>query len=144
MTFPYDTHDLINRCNEDAPSVAAWSDDGLHFTIKDKTTFEKDFLTTKYTTFTRRLHNYGFRKINSELEASGKTLLKDEEHFKHISFKRGQRDLCDNVKRKAKPTLKTLAERFRRLTSKNRLLMDEHNRQADEIKRLSEEIEHLK
>jgi len=149
MTFPYETYDLINRCDEVASSVAAWSGDGLHFILKDKATFEKLFLTTKYASFIKQLNNYGFTKINSKLEESGQTIPRGEEHFKHINFRRGQRDLCKDVKRaKALPRKPAEQDEYRRenkrLKSDNNRLIDENSRQADEIKRLAEELEHIK
>jgi len=144
-----ETYDLINQCNEEAPLVAAWSGDGLHFILKDKAVFEKDFLTTNYASFIKRLNNYGFTKINSKLEESGQIVPRGEEHFEHINFRRGQRDLCKDVKR-AKILLKKIAEEIyyrrenKRLKSDNNRLIVENSRQADEIKRLAEELEQMK
>jgi len=129
--------------------VAAWSGDGLHFILKDKAVFEKDFLTTNYASFIKRLNNYGFTKINSKLEESGQIVPRGEEHFEHINFRRGQRDLCKDVKRaKALPRKPAEQDEYRRenkrLKSDNNRLIDENSRQADEIKRLAEELEHIK
>mmetsp|Transcript_36001 Transcript_36001/g.53681 ORF Transcript_36001/g.53681 Transcript_36001/m.53681 type:complete len:403 (-) Transcript_36001:822-2030(-) len=149
MTFPYETYDLIDQCNEEAPLVAAWSGDGLHFILKDKAVFEKDFLTTKYESFIKQLNNYGFTKINSKLEELGRTIPKGEEHFEHVNFRRGQRDMCKDVKR-AKILLKKIAEEIyysrenKRLKSDNSRLIVENSCQADEIKRLAEELKQMK
>ena len=56
---------MISYCQ---PEIASWDEDGIMFIIKDQKVFEKEvipqfFKHSKFTSFARQLHFYGFHKM---------------------------------------------------------------------------------
>ncbi len=63
-----ETFEMINRCHEESPHLAAWTDDGKLLVIKDKKAFEREILPLffkhkNFGSFTRQLNFYGFRRV---------------------------------------------------------------------------------
>mmetsp|Transcript_12073 Transcript_12073/g.16135 ORF Transcript_12073/g.16135 Transcript_12073/m.16135 type:complete len:1066 (+) Transcript_12073:153-3350(+) len=132
MGFSSVLYDVVDHCHTEAPEVASWSDDGLHFIIKDPNAFvKKTEKEIKYPSFVRQLNNYGFKNIRSTLEREGKHVTKGEDYFQHVMFRKGQRDLCKGIElKKTNKHKKKTAEQ-------------EKNEYKIENKRLKEQIEKL-
>lgn len=97
--FIQKTYDMISRCD---PNVACWSDAGDLFIVKDSTKLAKMHIPryfdhSNFSSFSRQLNFYGFRKINNLHETDGYT--SSHVRFHHEYFQRERPDLLSNIKR---------------------------------------------
>ena len=79
-----------------------WDEDGTSFNINDKSKFSSElmrqyFRTDKWTSFTRQLHLYGFKRSN---------YYKNTALFKNEFFVRGRKDLLVHIEKNTKSTKK--------------------------------------
>lgn len=99
------TYHMVDTCD---PAVAAWSDDGETFVVKQPEIFETKiipqfFKHSKFSSFVRQLNFYGFRKIkftdtikiDAKLEAETANFWR----FRHDKFIRGRPELLGDIKR---------------------------------------------
>jgi len=97
--FIQKTYDMISRCD---PNVACWSDAGDLFIVKGSTKLAKMHIPryfdhSNFSSFSRQLNFYGFRKINNLHETDGFT--SSHVRFHHEYFRRERPDLLSNIKR---------------------------------------------
>jgi hypothetical protein len=81
-------------------NIVCWNDAGDEFIVKDEHQFSTEVLKDhfrhqNFSSFVRQLNFYGFRKRSTSSHHS---------HFKHVNFRRGRRDLLQNIKRKVAET----------------------------------------
>jgi len=151
MGFSSVLYDVVDHCHTEAPEVASWSDDGLHFIIKDPNAFvKKTEKEIKYPSFVRQLNNYGFKNmtqdINSKLEKERRCVIKEVDYFVHDKFRKGQKDLCKSITlKKTNKRQANLKETEEPIKKKKIAEQEEENtRLANENKRLKEELEEYK
>ena len=96
LPFPWALHEMLDQAEEQGfTQFVSWNEDGTAFKVHDTKGFA-DFVApmyfkqTKYKSFQRQLHLYGFTRI-------GKGKLRG--YRAHELFKRGHKDLCMNMKR---------------------------------------------
>jgi len=96
---------MIQSCN---PQIAAWSEEGDTFVVKQPDVFEKTiipqfFKHSKFSSFVRQLNFYGFRKIKYSDTIKIDTKLEAETanfwRFKHEKFLRGKPELLSEIRR---------------------------------------------
>eukprot|EP00934_Nitzschia_sp_Nitz4_P000118 Nitzschia sp. Nitz4//scaffold140_size61219//11946//12956//NITZ4_006433-RA/size61219-augustus-gene-0.61-mRNA-1//1//CDS//3329536206//118//frame0 len=100
------TYHMIDTCD---PSIAAWSDKGDSFVVKDvdafaKTVLPRFFKHSNFPSFARQLNFYSFRKLRCESSSGGggggggrrgtKSL-----RFAHEFFRKGEPDLLHRIQR---------------------------------------------
>ena len=96
LPFPWALHEMLDQAEEQGfTQFVSWNDDGTAFKVHDTKGFADYvapmyFKQTKYKSFQRQLHLYGFTRI-------GKGKLRG--YRAHELFKRGHKDLCMNMKR---------------------------------------------
>lgn len=103
---------IVDTCD---PEVAAWSEDGQSFFVKDQDRFAtevipKCFKHNHFSSFVRQLNFYGFRKLREdhvELESVDEAKSKWC-HFRHPKFQRGRPNLLKEI---SKNTHKEVAEK---------------------------------
>lgn len=101
--FLVKTYDMISTCDD---NLAAWSDDGETFVVKDPDTFAAKVIPeyfdhSKFSSFSRQLNFYGFKKVPMK---AVRTSEYDKESSKHVrfyneKFKRGRKDLLSQIHR---------------------------------------------
>lgn len=104
--FLQKTYAMINSCD---PAIAAWSEDGNSFVVKNQGTFEREIIPqyfdhNKFSSFARQLNFYGFRKMQQRAIRNDDY---DKETSKHVTFlnenfKRGREDLLCRIQRSTK------------------------------------------
>lgn len=94
---------MISTCND---NLAAWSDDGETFVVKDSEMLEKEIIPSyfdhsKFSSFSRQLNFYGFRKVPQLAKDKIKNKKSSVRHVKfvHEFFKRGRDDLLCQIQR---------------------------------------------
>ena len=96
---------MIDSCD---PEIAAWSDNGETFVVKQPDVFEKSiipqfFKHSKFSSFVRQLNFYGFRKIKYSDTIKIDTKLEAETanywRFRHEKFIRGKPELLTDIRR---------------------------------------------
>lgn len=99
------TYHMIDSCD---PEIAAWSDNGETFVVKQPDVFEKSiipqfFKHSKFSSFVRQLNFYGFRKIKYSDTIKIDTKLEAETanywRFRHEKFIRGKPELLADIRR---------------------------------------------
>mmetsp|Transcript_10809 Transcript_10809/g.19915 ORF Transcript_10809/g.19915 Transcript_10809/m.19915 type:complete len:302 (+) Transcript_10809:351-1256(+) len=125
------TFHMIEKCDDEMPSIASWNTDGLSFVIRDVNAFSETVLPmyykhSKFASFVRQLNFYSFRKIRSpEPDMGG---AKNTVVFAHDHFQRGRPELLHNITR---------------ITKSQEPNKDEIVSLRDEIKSLHTEISNL-
>lgn len=132
------TYHMIESCD---PNIAAWSDEGDTFVVKQPDVFEKSiipqfFKHSKFSSFVRQLNFYGFRKIkysdtikiDVKLEAETANFWR----FKHESFIRGKPELLSEIRR----------HNSQSISEKNKV--EEKNSPEVEVTNLKSEVDILK
>jgi HSF-type DNA-binding len=96
---------MVNECD---PSIAAWTEDGGKFVVKNKDVFAATVIPqyydhSNYSSFTRQLNFYGFtREQSMTIKVHDlSSLAVGQETFHHDFFQRGRPDLLKNLQRKS-------------------------------------------
>ena len=104
LPFPWALHEMLNQVDQNGLSTyVSWNSDGTSFKVHDTESFVKYvaplyFKQTRYKSFQRQLHLYGFTRI-----AKGKY----RGYRAHELFVRSNKQLCMNMKRNKKSTSTT-------------------------------------
>lgn len=106
--FLIKTYNMLETCDE---SLAAWTEDGEMFIVKDPDEFAarvipQYFEHSNFSSFTRQLNFYGFKKIQIvpiRLEPSDRNKPKQVK-FHNPHFKKGRKDLLSNIVRSTRNT----------------------------------------
>jgi len=101
------TFDMIEYCQSRYPDIASWSEDGSQFFIKDPRRLEmevipKYFNHDKYSSFSRQLNFYSFKKTNSnkkQISTDGNFGTTQFIIYEHHFFKRDKAELLPRIKR---------------------------------------------
>eukprot|EP00559_Dactyliosolen_fragilissimus_P006005 CAMPEP_0184864586 /NCGR_PEP_ID=MMETSP0580-20130426/15501_1 /TAXON_ID=1118495 /ORGANISM="Dactyliosolen fragilissimus" /LENGTH=520 /DNA_ID=CAMNT_0027363453 /DNA_START=8 /DNA_END=1570 /DNA_ORIENTATION=+ len=146
LRFPAKVFETVNYCHENHPEVASWDESETSFLIKNRSTFEKEFLLGSYwgspngdilfESFQRQLNAYGFRKINSR-KGGGKRDRSSKAqcvvlHYSHEYFCKGRNDLLDKIE----------TSDVRSSLKKPRTVVDKGMKESD-IKRVEKKIDEL-
>jgi len=99
--FLQKTYLMISTCN---PMLASWSEDGTKIIIKDSKKFEKDelknyFQHSKFSSFSRQLNFYGFKKSSSRSSLISSRVSKGQIIFQNLLFVRDRIELLKQIKR---------------------------------------------
>lgn len=111
LTFPQKLMKILD--NEEIVDIISWLPCGIVFVIKNRHSFTREvmpqyFEQVKYTSFTRKLHRWGFRRHGI-----------DDGAYSHQKFKRGKFSLCAKMRMvrqvvkdhvKVKPIIKKSSE----------------------------------
>lgn len=104
--FLVKTYEMISTCDE---NLAAWSDDGDTFVVKDPDQFAKQIIPnyfdhSKFSSFSRQLNFYGFKKVPSKNIRSSEYTKQTSKYvrFYNEKFKRGREDLLCQIHRSTK------------------------------------------
>jgi hypothetical protein len=110
---------MINECD---PNIAAWTEEGDKFVVKNKDTFASTVIPqyydhNNYSSFTRQLNFYGFtREQSMTIKVSDlNSLAVGQETFHHQHFQRGRPDLLKNLQRRSTDTKSTKKRKKPRL-----------------------------
>jgi len=147
-TFLIKTYQMISTCSRD---LADWADDGETFVVKNTTKFAKSeipkyFDHNNFSSFSRQLNFYGFKKVPKKTIRidQGKSLAKHVK-FHNDKFKRGRTDLLPQIQRSTKKGLNEHNQ-----IKEVKILEDKvHNLEAQvstmhyEIKTLQDQVEQL-
>jgi hypothetical protein len=95
---------MIDTCD---PSIAAWSDDGSAFVVKDTDKFASEvigqfFKHNNFSSFVRQLNFYGFRKIKSDplrISDAAEDIESKYWKFRHEKFQRRRPDLLVEIRK---------------------------------------------
>lgn len=105
-TFLIKTYQMISTCN---PDLAEWSDNGETFVVKNTTKFEKIeipqyFDHNNFSSFSRQLNFYGFKKVPNKSIRIDQTDKSSARYvkFHNEKFKRGRTDLLQQIQRSTK------------------------------------------
>lgn len=103
--FLTQTYKMISTCND---NLAAWSEDGETFIVKDPGMLERDIIPSyfdhsKFSSFSRQLNFYGFRKVPQLAKDKAKNKNNNSSarpvKFFHEFFKKGREDLLCQIQR---------------------------------------------
>lgn len=100
--FLIKTYQLISTCSDD---LAEWSDNGETFTVKDTTQFAKVeipkyFEHNNFSSFSRQLNFYGFRKVPLKtIRVDQGTSTQGHVRFHNENFRKGKIHLLSKIKR---------------------------------------------
>jgi len=99
ISFFTETYDMIGRCD---PNIACWDENGEMFIVKDPTTLAKTIIPkyfdhSNFSSFSRQLNFYGFRKICHFLDADESNA--NHVKFYHKHFSKARPDHLANIKR---------------------------------------------
>jgi hypothetical protein len=95
LPFPWALHEMLNQAEDRGFSnIVSWGSEGACFKVYDTKAFMKHvapryFRQTRYKSFQRQLHLYGFSRISSG---------KNRGHRAHELFIRHHKNLCSNMK----------------------------------------------
>jgi len=98
--FIQKTYDMISKCDH---KVACWSFSGDNFIVKDPIKLAKNYIPryfdhSNFSSFSRQLNFYGFKKIYNYINDSDE-LESNHIRFYHKYFCRGRIDLLHKIKR---------------------------------------------
>lgn len=118
---------MVSTCD---PRLAEWAEDGETFVVKDpeefaKVVIPKYFDHSKFSSFSRQLNFYGFKKVPTKPVRAAN----NKEHVKHVrfyneKFKKGRKDLLSQIQRSTRGA-------------------GNASNQAQEVKALKERVSHL-
>jgi len=153
--FLIKTYQMITTCRDD---LAAWSDDGKTFVVKNTAQFAKIeipnyFDHSNFSSFSRQLNFYGFKKVPN------KTIRIDQYdkstagyvRFFNEKFIRGRTDLLNQIQRSTKSTgngqnqaqeIKTLKEKVSSLELQLSKMKSEMKSFKDEVRNLLKKNKH--
>lgn len=102
---------MLGRCDSD---IAAWSEDGNSFMIKNVEKFASTLLPqyfkhSNFSSFARQLNFYGFRKLKAEptLSADYDSRTANNMRFFHEQFQKDKPELLQNIKRATKTDIQS-------------------------------------
>lgn len=100
--FLVKTYDMVSTCD---PRLAEWAEDGETFVVKDpdefaKVVIPKYFDHSKFSSFSRQLNFYGFKKVPTKPVRAANS----KENVKHVRFynelfKKNRKDLLSQIQR---------------------------------------------
>jgi len=108
LRFPAKVYEAVTHSDTMSPDVTSWDEEGEHFIIYDRATFEKTYLVEKYwgsqngdilfASFQRQLTSYGFKKVNNKRGWNKKaTVKKTPLMYHHENFKKGHPILLEKI-----------------------------------------------
>eukprot|EP00554_Chaetoceros_debilis_P001656 CAMPEP_0194081620 /NCGR_PEP_ID=MMETSP0149-20130528/7348_1 /TAXON_ID=122233 /ORGANISM="Chaetoceros debilis, Strain MM31A-1" /LENGTH=423 /DNA_ID=CAMNT_0038763565 /DNA_START=92 /DNA_END=1363 /DNA_ORIENTATION=- len=100
--FLVKTYDMVSTCD---PRLAEWAEDGETFVVKDPEEFAKVIIPkyfdhSKFSSFSRQLNFYGFKKVPTKPVRAAN----NKENAKHVrfyneKFKKNRKDLLSQIQR---------------------------------------------
>ena len=107
MYIPTFLSKLFDILENEGESIISWGEGGKGIVIHDQIAMQKKILPKYYrhcnfSSFTRQLNMYSFRKIRS-IQNKKNPEQRDKMVFSHDIFQKGQRDLLYSIKRRVPP-----------------------------------------
>jgi len=133
------------------PEIAAWSQDGEMFVVKDPDEFASQIIPqyfdhNKFSSFARQLNFYGFRKMQSKPIRNSDFDANTAKHvtFYNENFKRGRHDLLKKITRSTRgggsnagqDQQREIQQLKDKVKAMEKLIQDLHTQQEERIRRL--------
>jgi hypothetical protein len=145
--FLIKTYQLISQCEDE---LAEWSDGGETFTVKDTAQFAKKeipkyFEHNKFSSFSRQLNFYGFKKVPQKairIDQEGVKNASGHVRFYNEKFKRGHISLLAEIMRSTKTAaVGTQSEEVQALTSRVASLETQLSNMKYDFENLQQQVE---
>ena len=145
--FLIKTYQLISQCEDE---LAEWSDGGETFTVKDTAQFAKKeipkyFEHNNFSSFSRQLNFYGFKKVPQKairIDQEGVKNASGHVRFYNEKFKRGHISLLAEIMRSTKTAaVGTQSEEVQALTSRVASLETQLSNMKYDFENLQQQVE---
>jgi len=150
-TIPIFLKKTYKMIESSPPGIAAWTDDGDMFVVKDPDEFATHIIPqyfdhNKFSSFARQLNFYGFRKMQSKPIRNSDFDVNTAKHvtFYNENFKRGRHDLLKKIQRSTRGGGSNVGQDQQReiqqlkdkVTNLEKTIQDLNVQQNDRIRRL--------
>lgn len=150
-TIPIFLKKTYKMIESSPPDIAAWTDDGEMFVVKDPDGFATKIIPqyfdhNKFSSFARQLNFYGFRKMQSKPIRNSDY---DENTAKHVTFynenfKRGRHDLLKKIQRSTRgagnnpwqDSQREIQQLKEKVETMEKTIQDLHAQQEERMRRL--------